>query len=145
METGNFGHLGFENVVTVLMIHSASPHARRLVEKMFTDDPYLVDIKLDEDSSNRSAEILNTYLKTIGYKLVFEKKRKKLVRPFTTAPFTRGGNNHSMPKPFFRMAPTQQIADVQAYFKWLEECDENIKKRPFLYKPFKYEVKKQTE
>lgn len=145
METGNFGHLGFENVVTVLMIHSVSPHARRLVEKMFTDDPYLVDIKLDEDSSNRSAEILNTYLKTIGYKLVFEKKRKKLVRPFTTAPFTRGGNNHSMPKPFFRIDPTQQIADVQAYFKWLEECDEKIKKRPFLYKPFKYEVKKQTE
>ena len=65
----------------MLMIHSVSPHARRLVENMFIDDPYLVDIKLDENSSNRSAEILNTYLKSIGYKLEFEKvERKQLNR-----------------------------------------------------------------
>lgn len=141
METGNLGHIGFEHVVSILMIHSASPHARRLVEKMFTDDPYLVDIKLDENSSNRSAEILNAYLKTMGYKLEFEKTRKKKVKPFTTSPFRRIPVNSRITKPFIRMAPTQQLADFQRYMDWLFESEQKMKKRPFLYKPFKYEVR----
>jgi predicted dinucleotide-utilizing enzyme len=59
------------------MIHSLSPLGRRLVEKMYTGDPYKIDIKLDSDSSNRQAEIANTYLKAIARKLIFEKKKKK--------------------------------------------------------------------
>ena len=35
-----------------------------------------IDIKLDSDSKNRSAEIANTYLKTIGRRLKFTKRRK---------------------------------------------------------------------
>ena len=108
---------------------------------MFTDDPYLVDIKLDENSSNRSAEILNAYLKTMGYKLEFEKTRKKKVKPYTTSPFRRIPVNSRMTKPFVRMAPTQQLADFQKYMDWLFESEQKMKKRPFLYKPFKYEVR----
>ena len=36
-------------------------------------EKYNVNIKLDGNSKNRSAEILNTRLKTMGYKLVFKK------------------------------------------------------------------------
>lgn len=79
METNNFLHLGPEIVIANIMIHSLSPQGRRLVEQMYTtDNPFVIDIKLNSDSSNRSAEIVNTFLKTIGRRLVFEKRRKKI-------------------------------------------------------------------
>lgn len=77
MESNNQLHLGAEVVISNMMIHSLSPLGRRLVEKMYTGDPYKIDIKLDSDSSNRQAEIANTYLKAIARKLIFEKKKKK--------------------------------------------------------------------
>ena len=76
MEINDMNHLGAETVITTLMIHSVSPNARRLVEQMYTRNPFQVDIRLGEESTNRSAEIVNTYLKTIGRKLVFKKKKK---------------------------------------------------------------------
>ena len=76
METNDFNHLGAGYVVVNLLIHSLSPHARRLTEQMFTCNPFSIDIKLDDEASNRSAEIVNTYLKTIGRRLIFEKHRK---------------------------------------------------------------------
>ena len=140
MEMGDLGHAGFENVITLLMIHSVSPHARRLVEQMFIDDPYLVDIKLDENSSNRSAEILATYLKAIGYKLEFEKRKKTMIKPFTISPFTRLKNT-MMERPF-TILKEQTIRDPKEYFKWLDKCNEIKHRRPFLYKPFWYEDEK---
>ena len=76
METNNMNHIGADAVITNMMIHSVSPQGRRLVEQMYTGDPFSIDIKLDSDSSNRSAEIANTYLKTIGRRLRFIKRRK---------------------------------------------------------------------
>jgi DNA-directed RNA polymerase beta subunit len=76
METNDLCHLGAAYVVTNLLIHSLSPHARRLTEQMFICDPFRVDIRLDDVSSNRSAEIANVYLKTIGRRLIFNKRRK---------------------------------------------------------------------
>lgn len=88
METNDLNHLGAGYVVTNLLIHSLSPHARRLTEQMFVCDPFKIDIRLDDDSSNRSAEIANVYLKTIGRRLIFEKHKKiryKIVKsPFYT-------------------------------------------------------------
>lgn len=87
METNNFNHIGADAVIANLMIHSISPQARRLVEQMYTGDPFDIDIKLDSDSKNRSAEIANTYLKTIGRRLRFVKRRKVkqkiLISPIT--------------------------------------------------------------
>lgn len=77
MEIDNMNHLGAKYVITALMIHSLSPHARRLVEKFYMDDPYKTDIKLDKNSSNRSVEILNTYLKSIGLRIKFIKRKKQ--------------------------------------------------------------------
>ncbi len=78
METGDMGHLGMEAVIVNLMLHSASPHARRLTEELLTGDPFNIDIKLDNESKNRNVEILNAYLKTMGLRLVFKKRLKQL-------------------------------------------------------------------
>ena len=76
METNNMNHIGADAVITNMMIHSLSPQGRRLVEAMYTEDPFHIDIKLDSNSRNRSAEIAATYLKTIGRRIVFDKIKK---------------------------------------------------------------------
>lgn len=87
METNNMLHLGVEVVISNMMIHSLSPLGRRLVEQMYTGDPYNIDIKLDSKSSNRAAEKANTYMKTIGQQLLF-KKIKKQYEKMLIAPIT---------------------------------------------------------
>lgn len=86
METGDLGNIGMEAVVINLMIHSASPHARRLAEQLYTGDPFNIDIKLDMGAKNRNVEIVEAYLKTIGYKLVFLKRRKNRIKPGLITP-----------------------------------------------------------
>lgn len=86
METNDMAHAGVEVLITNMMIHSLSPQARRLVEQMYTCDPFNIDIKLDSDSKNRSAEIANTYLKAIGRKIEFIKKRKVYTSPILISP-----------------------------------------------------------
>ena len=80
MESADFSHAGMEYVVAMMMVHSVSPKARRLTEKLLVDNPYQVNIQPDRDSTNRSAEILNAYLKAIGLRLKFI-KRKKNIKP----------------------------------------------------------------
>lgn len=138
MENSDLGHVGFEHVIQLLMIHSVSPQARRLVEKIFTDDPYLLDIKLDKDSSNRSAEILNAYLKAIGYRLEFTKTKKKKIKPFTIKPFVIRASNKV--KPFIMMDPNVQFADFDKYLQWQVECQQKAKMKPFKMKPFMFDT-----
>ena len=88
METGNLTHLGAELVVQMLMLYSTSPHARRLTQSMLTDDAFNINVKLDMDSTNRNAEILNVYLKTMGLKLVFRKKPKEFIQPMLINPMS---------------------------------------------------------
>lgn len=97
METGDLAHLGMENVIINLMLHSASPHGRRLTEELLTGNPFEIDIKLDDMSKNRSVEILNAYLLTMGLELEFKKipKKKKQIMlqkimHFTSNPETYG-------------------------------------------------------
>jgi hypothetical protein len=83
MESGDLAHLGMQYVVMNLMLYSSSPQARRLFEQLLIGDPYDIDIKLDTNSKNRNAEIINALLKTMGLKLVFRKipkKKKQLVK-----------------------------------------------------------------
>jgi DNA-directed RNA polymerase beta subunit len=82
MESNSFNHVGPEKLIEVMLLHSLSPHARHLVEQFSTGDPYVMDIKLDHDCTNRSAEIVQTYLKSIGLKLVFKKVKKNKVNPY---------------------------------------------------------------
>ena len=98
METNDLCHLGAAYVVTNLLIHSLSPHARRLTEQMFICDPFRVDIRLDDISSNRSAEIANVYLKTIGRRLIFS-KRRKLKRKIVKTPLYK--TEYTTQRPFW--------------------------------------------
>jgi hypothetical protein len=82
METGDLAHIGTEVVVNNLLLVSASPHARRLCEKLLTNDnPVDINIEVDNESVNRGAEIVNTYFFTMGIRLKFIKKPKKQRNP----------------------------------------------------------------
>lgn len=80
METNNQLHAGVDAVVTNIMIHSISPQGRRLVEQMYTNDPFKIDIKLDSNSTNRNAEIVTTYFKALGRRFKFTKRKRRIDR-----------------------------------------------------------------
>jgi DNA-directed RNA polymerase beta subunit len=88
MESNDLNHIGSEHVVANMLVHSLSPHGRRLTEQMYTGEPFKVDIKLDSDSKNRMAEIAITYLKTIGKRLKFLKVKKKIQPAIVECPVT---------------------------------------------------------
>lgn len=79
MESGDLMHMGVQYVVMNLMLHSSSPQGRRLVEQLLIGDPYNIDIKLDQHSKNRNAEIINALMETMGLTLTFKRipKQKK--------------------------------------------------------------------
>ena len=79
MESGDMMHLGVQYVVMNLMLYSSSPQARRLTEQLLTGDPYNIDIRLDQNSKNRNAEIINALMETMGLQLLFKRipKQKK--------------------------------------------------------------------
>ena len=128
METNNFGHLGNEVVVANMMIHSVSPQGRRLVEQMYTtDNPFVIDIKLDSNSRNRAAEIVNTLLKTIGRRLKFEKKLKQ-IETIAYSPISFFEDPVECPIYFI---PKQEwdTFDVEKDFADRQKMYEDIKKR----------------
>lgn len=105
MEIGNFVHMGADLVSQILMIYSSSPLARQLCAQLETGDPFNIDVKLDMDSKNRNAEILNVYLKTKGLKITFKKHLKK---PIKAA--------HINPMAFFDPNPTPQPKKIPMIF-----------------------------
>ena len=126
MESGDFDHMGTEYVVINLLLHSLSPHGRRLVEQIATGDPYDVDVKLDSKAKNRSAEILNTRLKTMGYRLVFSKTKKVKKYAILEPAVEFGGNSpDSKTQAVEIMEPGY---DFDHYYKTMAEIDELKKK-----------------
>ena len=132
MEINNELHLGVEAVMENLMIHSVSPDARKLVRKFYTGNPYKVDIKLDQESSNRGAEIINTRLKTIGRRLVFKKVKKNRVKmPISPFYFTK----QQIIKPF--MFVHDDSFDAKKYYEELDKINEQKKTKPGI-NPFRF-------
>ena len=126
MESGDFDHMGTEYVVINLLLHSLSPHGRRLVEQIATGDPYNVDVKLDSKAKNRSAEILNTRLKTMGYRLVFTKTKKNKKYAILSPAVEFGINSpDSKVKAVEEMEPGY---DFDHYYSTIAEIEE-IKKK----------------
>lgn len=99
MEQGDSSHLGMEHVVVNLLLYASSPHGRRLAEELITGDPFNIDIKLDANSKSRSVEILNTYLKTVGLRMVFVKTRSKKIKPILIAPVRKNSVENKIVKP----------------------------------------------
>lgn len=127
MESGDLGHIGMEYVLSALMIHSVSPQARRLVEQMLVDDPYDIDIKLDDNSINRTAQIANVYLKTMGYRLKFTKKLKKPVRGIYAKGITYHWNDKPLRKGIMYVSDEEKGYDHDKEFKKQQQI-ENIKR-----------------
>lgn len=73
METMIFLHCSSETVVINAMLMSLSPRARRSVMDMLLGDPYHVDIHIDMDARNRSAEKVQAIMKGMGLRLKFKK------------------------------------------------------------------------
>lgn len=71
MEGNIFKAMGAEIDCTNMMLYSNSPIGRRDTAQMLTT--YTFDVKLSEDAKSRSAEILNSIIKAMGVKFVFEK------------------------------------------------------------------------
>jgi hypothetical protein len=143
METGDLAHLGAEPVIINLMLHSASPHGRRLAEELLTGDPFNINIKLDEDSKNRNVEILNAYLKTMGLRLVFEKIYKKKITPALIKPAEFLFGNHKLIKPAYFVS--KEEAFDENYLEKIREVEENnglIRPAYFIPAEFLYEDKK---
>ena len=112
MESGDMGHMGFIYVVMQLMLYSSSPQGRQHFKNLLVGDPYNIDIKLDKDSKNRNAEIINALLKTMGIRLVFKKvpKTKKWLCHNVMAKYVY--NNKHKPK--------TNIRDIMGRFDELE-------------------------
>ena len=134
MELSDLGHMGFEKVIEFLMIHSVSPRARRLVESIFTDDPYLVDIKLDDKSRNRSAEILAAYMKAIGYRLVFEKIKKTKTNPVLLIPVS-DMVNRSVIQPVLFIPKEERYANYDTHIEWKVNCEKISESYPVKISP----------
>lgn len=137
MEQGDLSHIGVENVVSILMIHSVSPQARRLAEQMLTDNPYDIDIKLDDNSINRTAQIANVYLKTMGYRLRFLKKMKKPKRGVLTKGITYHYGDHPLRKGVMYVSEEEKGYDVDKNIKRVQEVED--KKRGVYYEGVSYD------
>lgn len=132
MENDDLGHLGFEHVVETMMIHSLSPQARKLTSRLYVEDPYNIDIKLDSDSKNRSAEQVSVYLKAIGYKLLFTKKKKVRKVPFTRPMFVI----QDPPRAVINRISVDENFDIDAWIKYSREQYEKKQKHMFTVAPF---------
>ena len=137
MESGDLGHIGMENVVSILMIHSVSPQARRLVEQMLTDDPYDIDIKLDENSINRTAQIANVYLKAMGYRLKFLKKLKKPKRGVLVKGITYHWGDKELRRGVMYVNDEEKGFNINKDFKRSQEVED--KKRGVYYDGVTYD------
>lgn len=133
MESGDFGHMGMEKFVTALLVYSLSPQARDEMEDLWTKDAYNIDIKLGPDCKNRSVEIINTYFKEIGFRIVFEKKFKEVRRLITFAgvrEFEITGT------PMITFCNKDEKIDPIKYVKGVDEYLE--KKPPISFAPIRF-------
>lgn len=135
METNNMAHIGVDALISNMMIHSLSPQGRRLVEQMYTGDPFNIDIKLDSESRNRSAEIASTYLKAIGRRIRFVKKRKKFEK-VTFSPITFDRDPYVRPISFVPENMREgfdYIKDFEERQKYYQKIKESGAESPVLF------------
>lgn len=137
MELGDLSHMGIDLVIQVLMLYSSSPEARMLCESAMTNNPYNVDIQLENNSRNIGAEILSTYLKTIGLALKFMKIPKIKAQPFLRNPFKFFASDKTYYHPFIEYQDGEYV-DHEAV---MERAEFNRKyKYPFLRSPLEFDI-----
>lgn len=133
MESGDMAHLGMETFVTALLIYALSPQARDETEDLWTKDAFDIDIRLGPDCRNRSVEVINTYFKEIGLKLVFEKHYKKIKTPIT---FANVQEVVATGTPMLTICSNEERIDPYKYMKKVDEC--LSKKYPIKFAPVRF-------
>lgn len=128
MESGDMEHMGAEIVIFNLMMYSLSPHGRRLVEEMYTGDPYNVNIRLNSKAKNRSVEQLNAKLKTMGYRIKFEKRKRKYQQSMMINAIEFNDNPGTGTEAISFMGDGY---DYDHWYKTQREIQEAIDKSPF--------------
>lgn len=118
MESGDMAHLGMETFVTALLIYALSPQARDETEDLWTKDAFDIDIRLGPDCKNRSVEVINTYFKEIGLRLVFEKQYKQIKTPIT---FATMKPVEILGKPMLTICSNEERIDPIKYMKKVNE------------------------
>ena len=108
-----------QNLVNA-MIYSNSPMARKNCVSLLTGDPFNPNVELDDESTNRSAEICAVYLKTKGIRVEIEKTPKSKYVPFVVNPFVDG----------FKWE------GISTYDEIVDEFVNSLSKKPELYNPF---------
>lgn len=137
MESGDLSHLGMETFVTALLIYALSPIARNEMEDLWTKDPFNINIELGPDCRNRSAEILNTYFKQMGLKLVFEKREKKLIIPIRFYPFTT--TLESLRKKLITFSSPDEKFDPEEHAKRKDRLLEEKRHYPIQFSPIHFD------
>ena len=132
MEHLDYSHFGTELVKSIMMLYSSSPQARLLVQKVYTGDPYEVNIELDGKSRDRSAEILNVRFKTIGLRLEFIRIPKHNIAPVLIQPVTIHRN---MITPV-SIEKDNSNFDPIAWYNKSREINEEFRKHPVHFTPF---------
>ena len=134
MESEDERHMGAYIVVTNLMIHSTSPQARKLTESFVEDDPYEVNIQLDETCRSRNAEKAKVYLKAMGYVIGFYKKLKIKKRLFMPSNIKTPLPGEEKNRLFIQQHPDEAPGDGEEWFDILEKRRKNNEKDKRLFK-----------
>lgn len=104
------------------MLYATSPLARQLYEQLMTGDPFNIDIRLDDTSANRNAEIAATYLKAIGRRIVFIKRPKEKKTPVLISPIEYLPPKYWQPVVFFE--PGQTVDPI--FLRWQNKEDKGL-------------------
>jgi len=134
MEINNENHLGPEVVIENLMIHSVSPHARKTVKQFYTCDPYEINIRLDNEATNRGAEIVTTRSKVIGRALRFVKVPKRWVK-FAISPIRFKKAPVTTPIRFIKDDPN---LDINKFYKDMEEFRKKVENDKNVINPISF-------
>ncbi len=147
MELGDLLHAGAEIVTEILMLYSTSPHARRLAVKLLNDDPFNIDIKLDNNSKNRNVEIINAYMKTLGLKFSFERHKKKLEDPLGLIEVLEMEEGWTDPLycPDPETGEFRELSAIEVFGKYIKKASEILELEDGLEDPLLYENPKNGE
>lgn len=141
MENGDMSHMPIDIVKEMMMLYSSSPHARLLIQRVYTDDPYNVDIKLDEKSVDRSAEIFNVRFKTIGLRMYFRKIKRTYKDPIQKYPIY---HDYQSINPMYHVSNEEKGYDFRKDYDKSVEADNKFKEYTVYRSPM-YKMDRSTQ
>ena len=129
-------HIGPDEVVKTLMLYSVSPEARLEAEELYTCDPYHVNLKLKRYAANRAAEIVHTFLKVLGRKLVH--RRIKKARAYMTRSALVFDHDVS-PQDALIFHENMTPEEMKAEWEAADKLREQIANDPNVVEPFEWD------